>query len=195
MNVRLFASLCLLILVAAVGCGDKVPVTGKVTYEDGTPLTLGQIIFTDDYYMGRSDLDKNGEYSIHTLKRNDGIRKGTYRVYITGAIRLETGAGTEFREEDLHTGRMAEIKPVRLIDMQFMTPDTSGWVREVKRKSRFDFVVYPPGEVPEDKKTEAAKYMFDPEYRKKVQAERAKENATPPSFPGKKKRTVNPNLL
>ncbi|MBQ9873597.1 MAG: hypothetical protein IJM30_03950 [Thermoguttaceae bacterium] len=192
---RSVAITCLFVVLAfCAGCGDKVPVTGRVTYENGTPLTLGQIIFTDDYYMGRSDLDKNGEYSIHTLRRNDGIRKGTYRVYITGAIRLESDDSTNISAEEIFSGKVAEIKPVRLIDMQFMTPDTSGWVCKVKKKSRFDFVVYPPGEVPEDKKTEAAKYMFDPEYRKKVQAERAKENGAPP-FPVKKKRTVNPNLL
>ena len=107
---------------------------------------------------------------------------------------MESDDSTNISAEEIFSGKVAEIKPVRLIDMQFMTPDTSGWVCKVKKKSRFDFVVYPPGEVPEDKKTEAAKYMFDPEYRKKVQAERAKENGAPP-FPVKKKRTVNPNLL
>ena len=193
---RFLLALSLFVLVfATAGCGDMVRVVGKVTYADGTPLTVGQIVFTDDFYMGKSDLDKNGEYSIHTRRRNDGIKKGTYRVYITGAIRFENTPDSQFKEEDLYTGRAPEIKSIDLIDAQYTNPDTTGWVYELKKNSKIDFVVYPPGKVPEDQRTEMAKYFFDEEYRAKVKKERERENPSSVPTPPKRRRTVNPKLL
>lgn len=180
------------ILGSFAGCSGNAHVTGRVTYANGQPLTIGQIIFSDGFYMGRSDLDKNGEYSIHTLSRNDGIRKGVYNVYITSAFRFEE---TEPIHDPLQDYRFD--KPVLLIDYQYTNPDASGWVFDIKKNTRIDLVVYPPGEVPEEQKTEAAKYMFDPEYRAKVKRERAIERGEDPDKPQtpKKRRTVNPNLL
>ena len=173
------------------GCNGNVHVTGKVTYANGQPLTIGQVIFTDDYYMGRSDLDKNGEYSIHTLRRNDGIRKGTYRVYIVSAFRFEE---TEEIKDSLQNYRFD--KPVQLIDDQYMNPYATGWVFEVKKNCKIDLVVYPPGEVPEEERTEEAKMRFDPEYRKEMQRKQALERGEDPDQPiHKKRRSVNPNLL
>lgn len=177
-----------LVVVSAslAGCGDKVRVTGRVTYPNGQPLTVGQVIFTDDFYMGKSDLDKNGEYSIHTVRPNDGIKRGYYRAYITSAITFEP-------TDEIHDGLQSYRfdTPVMLIDMQHTNPDTSGWVFDIQKRSKIDFVVYPPGEVPEEERTEAAKMFFDPEYRKKVKQQ--KGEAEPPK--PLKRRTVNPNLL
>ena len=139
--------------------------------------------------MGKSNLNKNGEYSIHTLRRDDGIKKGVYRAYIVGAVRFEPGKTVKDRLQDYTLDNL-----VLLIDMQHTNPDTSGWVFDVQKNSKIDFVVYPPGEVPENERTEAAKMMFDPEYRRKVQQQKAKEEGgVPPGL--KKRRTVNPNLL
>lgn len=176
-------------LVATVGCSNNAHVSGRVAFENGQPLSIGQIIFTDDFYMAKSDIDKNGEYSLHSLRRNDGIRKGTYRVYITGALGFQETEATHDRLQDY---RMDGV--VQLIDMQHTNPDTSGWLFDIKKSQRIDLVVYPPNEVPEDKRTEAAKMMFDPEYRKKMQKEMAEARDAPPELP-KKHRTVNPNLL
>lgn len=183
----IFALLVVAASLCAAGCGDRVHVTGRVTFENGQPLTIGQIIFTDDFYMGKSDLDKNGEYSIHTFRRNDGIRKGTYRVYIVGAMRFEE---TEAIKDPLQDYRFD--KSVQLIDMQHTNPDVSGWEFELKKDSRIDLIVYPPGEIPEEKRTEGAKLLFDPEYRKKVERERAQNE---PPKPPVKRRSVNPKLL
>ncbi|MBR7077663.1 MAG: hypothetical protein IKI41_02840 [Clostridia bacterium] len=141
--------------------------------------------------MGRSDLDKNGEYSIHTLCRRDGIRKGTYHVYIVSAFRFEK---TEEIKDALQNYSLD--KPVQLIDSQYMNPDATGWVFEVNKDCKIDLVVYPPGEVPEEERTEAAKMMFDPEYRKEVRRKQAIERGeNPDQAIRKKRRTVNPNLL
>lgn len=177
------------VFVALAGCNGNVHITGRVTYPNGQPLTVGKVIFTDDFYMGKSNLNKNGEYSIHTLRRDDGIKKGVYRAYIVGAVRFEPGKTVKDRLQDYTLDNL-----VLLIDMQHTNPDTSGWVFDVQKNSKIDFVVYPPGEVPENERTEAAKMMFDPEYRRKVQQQKAKEEGgVPPGL--KKRRTVNPNLL
>lgn len=181
--------IALLLTTFFVGCSGNVKITGRVTYENGQPLTIGQVVFSDGYYMAKSDLDKNGEYSLHSLRRNDGIRKGQYNAYIVSAFRFEKTAPIQ---DPLQNYRFD--KPVLLIDMQHTNPDTSGWTFDLQKSQRIDFVVYPPGEVPEDKKTEAAKYMFDEEYRKKVDRERAMEEKKAPE-PPVRRRTVNPKLL
>ena len=185
-----------------------VHVTGRVTYGDGAPLTRGQICFTDGYYLGRGDLDENGEYSLRMFRKNDGIPRGSYQVYITSALRFEiddsvTKTDVDNDDEDryrvLRTGRVAKV--VEMIDRQYTHPLTSGWSVEVKKKSSFDFVVYPPGQVPEDEITEEARFQFDKKYRaKKVKeywknkAEEEGDGENAESGPPKP-RLVNPSLL
>ena len=205
---------CLALLTAlTVSCGGCfkskfVHVTGRVTYADGAPLTRGQICFTDGYHLGRGDLDENGEYSLRMFRKNDGIPRGSYQVYITSALRFEIADGvtkvdangdSEDKYEVLKTGKIAKV--VEMIDRQYTHPSTSGWAVDVKKKSSFDFVVYLPGQVPEDEITEEARFQFDEKYRakkvkeywkKKAEEEGDGENAEsePP-----KPRLVNPSLL
>lgn len=182
------SSVSLLMLLALAftgfGCNSKMArVTGRVTYADGTPLPLGQIVFTDDFWMAKANLDDNGEYSLHSLRKNDGIHKGTYRVYIVGAFRFEM---TDVKATALE---LSSIPPtVPLIDRQYMNPHTSGWIFEIKKNSVINLTVYPPNQVPEEERTEKAKYNLDEEYRNKVK----KERGDPPP---KRPRLVNPKLL
>ena len=81
--------LCAVFLVSfastLVGCWQprQVKVSGRVTFADGTPLTYGQVCFSDGYYLGRGDLDENGEYELRIFRKNDGIPPGVYQAYIT----------------------------------------------------------------------------------------------------------------
>jgi len=187
-SIERFSSLALLcsFIALCVGCNGNVHVSGKVTYPDGTPVPIGQIVFTDDFYMARSDINKNGEYSLHSYRRNDGIRKGIYKVYITGAIRFEQDE--DAKESDLAAFRFD--RSTSLIDDQYTIADTSGWQFELKKSQKINLIVYPPGEVPEEERTEAAKLFFDEEYRKKVKKEKGFSSESE-----KKRRLVNPNLL
>lgn len=203
--------LCAVFLVSfastLVGCWQprQVKVSGRVTFADGTPLTYGQVCFSDGYYLGRGDLDENGEYELRIFRKNDGIPPGVYQAYITSAIRLEADDSRASR------GNPGLAKLVMLIDRQYMTERTSGWVCEVDKKhKRFDFTVYPPGEVPEDEITEEARFQFDEEYRRekveeywrekgeeeREEAEKSgrlpEEFATPQN---RKKRHIAPSLL
>ncbi|MBR5757112.1 MAG: hypothetical protein IKX88_00760, partial [Thermoguttaceae bacterium] len=138
------------VFVGLVGCNGNVHVTGRVTFPNGQPLTVGKVIFTDDFYMGKSNLNKKGEYSIHTFRRDDGIKKGVYRAYIVGAVRFEPG---ETFDDPLQSFSLDHL--VLLIDIQHTNPDTSGWLFDIRKDAKIDFIVYPPGEVPESERTEA----------------------------------------
>lgn len=89
----------LLVLVATLGCGpaapyDIVPVTGKVTYEDGTPIPADSvtILFESEApavdakthpKAGRAELNSDGTFdTVTTSKAGDGAIVGRHKVVI-----------------------------------------------------------------------------------------------------------------
>lgn len=75
-----------LVLLFVVGCGSgQVPLGGTVTFEDGTPLTVGSVCFASATVSVRGDIDSQGKYTVGTLTDKDGLPPGTYKVYISGA--------------------------------------------------------------------------------------------------------------
>ncbi|MDR1480373.1 MAG: hypothetical protein LBJ00_15665 [Planctomycetaceae bacterium] len=81
--------LALMVLSVFAGCNSaKVELSGKVTYTDGTPLTVGEVCFETDTYMARGSLKADGTYTVGSFSEKDGLPKGTYRVYISGADKL-----------------------------------------------------------------------------------------------------------
>lgn len=80
----------LLLLCSTLGCGTNIKFGGKVTYsDDGSPLTTGLVCFESDSYLARGPLNQDGYYDLGSLNLNDGIPKGEYRVYISGAESTE----------------------------------------------------------------------------------------------------------
>ena len=131
-NIVLILSISLLF---SVGCGQNVRVTGKVTFEDGSPLTKGVVIFNAGATESKAPIEEDGSYTVGTLKSNDGLPRGTYRVYITGA--------------SLFPGINAKGAPlgpvVHLVDTKFAAPETSGLTCEVKGSMTHNITVTPPG--------------------------------------------------
>jgi len=76
-----------LLLVAAAGCGGSgfVPVSGKVTYSDGSPLTKGRVNFQSETSNAFGVIGTDGSYTLTSVEEGDGAPPGTYKVYITGA--------------------------------------------------------------------------------------------------------------
>lgn len=116
-------SLC----VFAVGCNSKIAVSGKVTFPDGSPLTVGKVVFEDQAgeFTYSGILKPDGSYTLGTLKETDGIPKGTYKVAVYGASE-ETAAGLK-----------------HFIDKKFRSTKNSGITCDVQRKTVFDFKVKP----------------------------------------------------
>jgi len=83
-----------LAMVGPGGCGPTgpklVPVSGKVTSTDGTPIAYGHVILHPDVSKGNNSKEvcqgtiRDGNYSIMTGPRN-GAPPGMYRVSIEAA--------------------------------------------------------------------------------------------------------------
>jgi len=139
-----FLSYCVLVLICLVsfGCGSGTKVTGKVTFSDGTPLTVGKVMFTDASISAFGTIDKNGNYSMGLLKDGQGIPQGTYKVYITEAM-VDGEASLAKKDED---GNMV-VPQVPAVALKFLSADASGLTCEVKGTTTFDITVekLPPG--------------------------------------------------
>ena len=109
----LFVCLVLGSVLFGTGClNGNVNFGGKVTFsDDGSPLTMGTVCFESPGFLARGELDKDGKYDLGSLSASDGVPKGTYQVYITGAAK----GGTNDR---------GELVPIPLIDPKFTSANT-----------------------------------------------------------------------
>jgi hypothetical protein len=86
----------ILSLFFLAGCDNgKVHLGGTVTFEDGSPVPVGAVIFSTDTYSAKGDIDSNGKYVMGSLSTNDGLPAGKYKVYIEGATEEVSGKGGE----------------------------------------------------------------------------------------------------
>jgi hypothetical protein len=86
---NIFSMMLLLCLAGFNGCGNgNVKFGGKVTFEDGSPLTAGVVIFDNGVTMSSAPIRPDGTFTAGTSRENDGIPPGIYRVSISGAVEL-----------------------------------------------------------------------------------------------------------
>ena len=127
---RLLGLAVLLTLLLCCGCGSQVPLTGTVTFEDdGSPLTHGIVCFVKPGFFARGALDPNGMYKMSSTGTNDGLPKGTYKIYLVGAesVSVDSGGNSTYTP---------------LVHNRYESVDTSGLEFEVDGKTRrFDFQV------------------------------------------------------
>ena len=117
--------------------GDRVPVTGKVTFADGKPLTRGTVIYAPDTSKGntskhepRGSIDGEGNYKVFTAANMEGALPGHYKISIL--------ADQDMDAKDPYA------RPPSLIDRKYNTSATSGLVVEVVKNpapGRYDFKV------------------------------------------------------
>ncbi|MDR1479319.1 MAG: DUF2271 domain-containing protein [Planctomycetaceae bacterium] len=75
-----------IVLLFLAGCSNgKVQLGGTVTFDDGTPLTSGAVIFSTDTFSAKGNIDSSGKYIVGSIGTNDGIPAGKYKVHIEGA--------------------------------------------------------------------------------------------------------------
>ena len=68
------------------GCGTgKYPVRGRVTLDDGTPLSRGLVVFEslDGTQGARGMIQPDGRYELSSARPGDGVRPGRYRVLVS----------------------------------------------------------------------------------------------------------------
>ena len=127
---RLLGIAVVLVLLLCCGCSNRVLLTGKVTFEDdGGPLTNGIVCFVQNEFLARGHLDSEGTYRMSSTGTNDGLPKGTYKVYLVGAelVSVDSGGNSTYTP---------------LVHNRYESADTSGLEFEVDGKTRrFDFQV------------------------------------------------------
>ena len=127
---RHFGIAAVLVLLLCCGCSNKVPLTGTVTFEhDSSPLTHGVVCFVKPGFLARGALDTDGTYKMSSTGINDGLPKGTYKVYLVGAelVSMDGGGNSTYSS---------------LVHNRYESADTSGLEFEVDGKTRrFDFQV------------------------------------------------------
>ena len=144
---RYFAALIL--LCGVLGCGPNVKFGGRVTYsDDGSPLTTGMVCFESDSFLARGGLNQDGCYDLGSLNLKDGIPKGEYRVYISGADAVEEVEMRQVPGQADHvtsanmSGTMGGRIFTPLIDPKYREGRTSGITVMIDGSSKkFDFQV------------------------------------------------------
>ena len=132
--------------MAVVGCGQNHSLKGKVTYKDGTPITTGLVNFESGISLSRGRIQPDGSYTVGTLKDTDGIPKGTYKVYITGAeVPNETQGNTRVTLDSMGNPIQQMVGYRQLVDRKYMTAGTSPITCEIPaEKNHFEIIVEPP---------------------------------------------------
>ena len=133
----------ILIVLMAVGCGRNAKVTGKVTFPDGSPLTVGKVVFETESFVATGPLLPDGSYTLGSIKAKDGVPPGTYRVAIAGA--MQAGAT---KNMTAGSGNVSTTVPMTFyspaVAKKYTSAETSGITCEVKKSMTFDFQVEPP---------------------------------------------------
>lgn len=118
------------------GCGGNPRITGHVMFDDGTALTVGEVIFESETVQARGPLDSSGRFVMGSAGAHDGVPTGQYRVYISGALE-PTG-----RVILIAGSPRPEMRP--LIDAKHTQPEASGLTCDVKGSMKFDITVSKP---------------------------------------------------
>lgn len=84
---RVLPYAALVLLFGIGGCGQKqYPVSGIVTFDDGTPVAAGVVVFESQEgegkipIMARGAIQADGSYQLSTSQPGDGVPPGKYRV-------------------------------------------------------------------------------------------------------------------
>ncbi len=120
-----------LLLLASLGCATELhKVRGRVRFPDGTPLDTGRVVvdFGENPTGAWGSIRPDGTFEIGTNTPTDGMRAGTYRVYISGAETLP--------------GPGAPARP--LVHQRFTNPGESGISFSVPEQTEWDIVVERP---------------------------------------------------
>ncbi|MDR1923564.1 MAG: hypothetical protein LBQ66_04235 [Planctomycetaceae bacterium] len=119
-----FGFVCFL-SVFVVGCGSNtnIKVSGKVSFDDGSPLTVGNVIFENEKIFYTGAIQKDGSFRMGGLKKGEGIPAGKYQVAVSRAMTIE------------FSGTAAPPTITELIAEKFRNTKTSGLEFDIQKKT------------------------------------------------------------
>jgi len=148
MNKKILGWVVVAVVFCAAGCSNKVQVSGKVTFPDGSPLTVGKVSFETESFVATGTLKEDGTYILGTDSERDGIPRGTYKVYVAGAMQQigtqDMAVQTAGAGGGMERSTMEMPLFVPAVAPRFSKADTSGITCEVKKSMTFNFEVEPP---------------------------------------------------
>jgi hypothetical protein len=123
------------------GCGDgrpeRVPVTGRVTYQ-GDPVTTGTIYFwPDEGPQARGTLGPDGRYRLRTFEKEDGAVLGEHRVTIEAKEVSAGGPDPKSMDEEFELFSDPDAESLGRPRLRWLVPEeyadraTSGLTAEV----------------------------------------------------------------
>ena len=145
---RCLSLLALCFPLLFIGCSDNVQIRGTVTLTDGTPVTLGSVIFENENatFSARGDIQSDGSFRMGSQSERDGLPRGEYVVYISGA--MQTGSPVQVQSISGGVGglvteaiSMPTFTP--MIAPEYTSGSTSPLRFTVERSATFDIVVPP----------------------------------------------------
>jgi hypothetical protein len=125
----------LFVTLTIFGCGGGgTVITGSVKYTDGTPVTLGQVVFDNGVKSYFGQIRADGTYSSGGNKAVEGIPDGSYKIWLSGTI----DGSAEGNDPD-YSGRLTIAK-------KYISPATTDLTFEVKSGGTkvFDITVEKP---------------------------------------------------
>ncbi|MDR3199609.1 MAG: hypothetical protein LBU34_17205 [Planctomycetaceae bacterium] len=124
-----------ILLVLIIGCSGKTQVSGKVTFDDGSPLTTGEVRFESAGFLASGKIQSDGTYRLGSVTKSDGVPKGSYKVSIFA-----------MDESGILPGMLPGDAPVpqSLVAQKYRSGETSGLVCEVNDSTTFDVTVEKP---------------------------------------------------
>ncbi len=125
------------LLLLITGCSNKVPLGGTVIFsDDGTPLTRGVVFFQSKELVAQGAIKPDGTFRVGTDTLTDGLPRGTYKVYISGAEQVE------FVPYQMGPEQAMRQNVTPLIDPKYSNQETSDLTFVVDGRTRkFDIKV------------------------------------------------------
>lgn len=129
----------LIALIAGCGMGgNTLPVTGKVTYPDGTPVVGARLTFesTTQPISATGTTDANGVYKMTTYETGDGVIPGEHRVLVVPPPQPTP---------ELEEGKPVIYKPEPpAFDLKYSKFETSGLTYNATKAGTYDITVEKP---------------------------------------------------
>jgi hypothetical protein len=140
--IRLFSALSVCALALSLsGCGSEarpeptIKAGGKVSYEDGAPVTRVAVVFQrvgDSTCSAMGRLDDQGNFTLGTYAADDGAPPGKYQVFFTTAPPDNLASGQP-PKIDPTAPPPAIVTPDRVVPPAYLSPDQTPLTFEISQ--------------------------------------------------------------